>query len=1627
MKNKKILSMIRILFILSFVSFCLLSFAQQSKLYIPKNVIVQSSTLSKQKSFIPNNVNNSGVANPSRRTCGTVEVMNRLKQEDPAYEQRIQQMESLVQHMISNPNFRTNNSAVITIPVVFHVVYNNSTENISDAQILSQITVLNEDFRRKNSDTTNTPNEFKTATADAQIEFCLAQQDPSGNVTSGITRTSTTYGAFSTNDDVMFTSKGGKDAWNRNYYLNIWVCRLDPTLLGYAQFPGGPASTDGVVIGYEYIGRTPSNPFGTPYNLGRTATHEVGHWFGLYHIWGDDGGTCTGTDNVNDTPNSADSYGGCPVHPQVSCGSNDMFMNYMDYVDDNCMNIFSAGQAARMLSFINSSRASLKTSNKCTPAVAPVANFAANATIVAPGTTVSFTDSSTNSPTSWSWIFGDGNTSTAKNPSNTYVSVGTYTVSLTATNAIGSDIETKTNYITVKVFPPVADFSASAVGLSVDFTDLTANVPTAWSWSFGDGTTSTIQNPSHTFAKDSAYNVCLIAVNSAGSDTMCKIVTVGIAQCDLILSDPVNNATGYQLFASTNGGFLIGTNGYGDLEKGICYIPPGPGVVTEVWVNFGAKEKVGPADTYQARIYNDANANNLPDGASIGTTTFTTDSVDTSNAWTIIKFGTPVPISGGFCIGIEVDNVTNNDTLGIVHNKAGDGKGLKKSWERWSDNTLKPINDPLTWELDADAIILPVINYGPSPVATIAKTDVICSGNSNGSANLTVTFGTAPYFYRWSNGATTEDIAGLIPGTYYVTVLDFNGCNTTASTTINDGIAYSASTAGINVSCNGGSDGMVDLSVTGGVTPYSYLWSNSATTQDIANLTIGTYIATVTDANGCKKSTSVTVTQPTALALNIIATNINCNGSNNGSADLTVSGGISPYFYSWSNVSNIEDQFGLTAGTFAVTVTDANGCKAGASTTITEPPLLEIILTPAHVTCNGLSNGSVSSNVSGGTLSYTYLWSNGSTVSGLSNINGGTYTLTVTDNKGCKINNSSIVNEPAALTLVTGKTDATCGINDGTASVTATGGTLPYSYSWSNNSTTQSLSNLASGAYGITVTDANACKSITAITIIEPGAPTLSTSVTNALCNGENNGSINLNVSGGTSPFTYLWSNAATTQNIQNLAAGTYIVTVTDAGSCRAISSAVVNEPSVLTIDNITSNNVACNGGSNGSALVSVSGGTAAYSYLWSNGSNGSSANNLSSGSYSVSVTDANGCLESSSVNITEPVALLITIISTDAGCGLSDGALSANVSGGTPSYTYLWSNGNTASVITGLSTGTYKITVKDANGCMTISTQNVSEAGAPVTTHISTDLKCNGDANGSIDLSVTGGTAPYTYSWSNGSNTQDLSGLSGGTYVVTVTGSDGCKTVESIIVNEPSEIAITPSVVDATCNGINDGIISTVVMGGIPSYTYLWSTGQTTTSISNLSVGSHIVTVFDSKGCKAFKAIAVNETNGLNLYFSTVPANVGSSDGSASVSIGGGTAPYSYSWSTGSSNAAINNLSAATYTVTVVDTKGCFAIDTVNVSETIGIADYNTIHSISIYPNPTKGELIISAKLNDPAILNISLYNILGEKIAQWIFNEVSSKELKINLSVYDDGLYFIQIRMKDEVITKRITLMKN
>jgi gliding motility-associated-like protein len=833
---------------------------------------------------------------------------------------------------------------------------------------------------------------------------------------------------------------------------------------------------------------------------------------------------------------------------------------------------------------------------------------------------------------------------------------------------------------------------------------------------------------------------------------------------------------------------------------------------------------------------------------------------------------------------------------------------------------------------------------------TTTTTAVLCFGDATGGVNLTVTGGTSPYTYLWSNGATTEDLTNVIAGTYNVTITDANGCTTTASGTVTQPAAALAGTTSVtNVLCFGDATGGVNLTVTGGTAPYTYLWSNGATTEDITNVIAGTYNVTITDANGCTTTASGTVTQPAAaLAGTTTTTAVLCFGDATGGVNLTVTGGTTPYTYLWSNGATTEDLTNVIAGTYNVTIADANGCTTISSGTVTQPAAaLAASTTTTAVLCFGNATGGVDLTVTGGTAPYTYLWSNGATTEDLTNVVAGTYNVTITDANGCTTTASGIVTQPAAALAGTTTTTAVLCFGNATGGVnlTVTGGTSPYTYLWSNGATTEDLTNVIAGTYNVTITDANGCTTTASGTVTQPAAAlAASTTTTAVLCFGDATGGVNLTVTGGTAPYTYLWSNGATTEDLAGVVAGTYNVTITDANGCTTTASGTVTQPAAALAASTTTTAVLCFGDATGGVNLTVTGGTAPYTYLWSNGATTEDLTNVVAGTYNVTITDANGCTTTASGTVTQPAAALAASTTTTAVLCFGDatGGVDLTVTGGTAPYTYLWSNGATTEDLTNVVTGTYNVTITDANGCTTTSSGIVTQpAAALAASTTTTAVLCFGDATGGVNLTVTGGTSPYTYLWSNGATTEDLTNVIAGTFNVTITDANGCTTTASGIVTQPAAALTGTASIAATiaCNG-GTATVTLTAAGGTGPYSYTFSGITNATGVfPGIFAGTaYNWSITDAALCAPVTG-TLDVTQPAVLSVSTTQVNVaifGQSTGTATAIPAGGTAPYTYSWNTTpvQTTATATGLAAGTYTVTLTDANSCTTSATVTITQ---------------------------------------------------------------------------------------------
>jgi gliding motility-associated-like protein/uncharacterized repeat protein (TIGR01451 family) len=823
--------------------------------------------------------------------------------------------------------------------------------------------------------------------------------------------------------------------------------------------------------------------------------------------------------------------------------------------------------------------------------------------------------------------------------------------------------------------------------------------------------------------------------------------------------------------------------------------------------------------------------------------------------------------------------------------------------------------------------------------------DISCFGASDGSASVSYSGGTAPYSISWSpGGATIGSISNLGPGTYTATITDANGCMKTSSVTLTQPTAITLTNTKINVSCFGGSTGSINLTSSGGTPGYTYSWSpDGQTTEDISSLSAGSYTVTATDLNGCAKQSTISITQPAApLTITQTHVNVKCFGNNTGSIDITVAGGTSPYTYSWSSGQTTQDIALLISGDYTVTVTDFKGCIATLLVSVSQPAApLSAQITPSPVLCFGGNSGSINLNPAGGTSPYSFIWSNTATSEDISNLSIGNYSVQITDANNCIYTISTTITQPIApLSLTLSMDDADCfGATDGSIDAAVNGGTTPYAYSWNNGALTEDLPAVGSGFYQVTVTDLNGCIIVGDTVITEPAPISLLHSQVDVLCYGNNTGSINLSANGGTAPYSFLWSNGSTQEDLTNIPAAIYTVTVTDNNGCQASRIINIQQPIAPLIITETHTDAVCVGGLQGTIDLTVTGGTGPYTYSWNNNQTIQNIQNLVAGTYTCVVTDNHLCYDSISVTISDPNNTLVLSTShTDVSCfGGSNGFVDLAVSGGTPSYAYSWSNGQVGQDATGLTQGNYFVIVTDANTCQSFISVLVDEPDSSLTaTAVITDVACFGQLTGSIQVTTSGGTAPYSYSWSNGSTSEDLANIAAGSYSLTITDANGCQFIYSTIIYQPLDLVIGQGHIDVDCFSNSTGSIDITPAGGVGNYQYTWSNQAITQDISNLIAGNYTVLLTDGNNCTTSTTVAIIQpAAAVSLSAIVTPVScTGGTNGSINITANGGNGNYVYNWSNTSSVEDQYNLSAGNYTVTATDFKGCSATQTYTVTQ---------------------------------------------------------------------------------------------
>jgi hypothetical protein len=450
-----------------------------------------------------------------------------------------------------------------------------------------------------------------------------------------------------------------------------------------------------------------------------------------------------------------------------------------------------------------------------------------------------------------------------------------------------------------------------------------------------------------------------------------------------------------------------------------------------------------------------------------------------------------------------------------------------------------------------------------------------------------------------------------------------------------------------------------------------------------------------------------------------------------------------------------------------------------------------------------------------------------------------------------------------------------------------------------------------------------------------------------------------------------------------------------------------------LPVADINITHVQCYGWNNGSILINTYNGTAPYHYLWNTGATSAVIQQLSPDNYSVTVTDANGCSTTAQATITQPDSLSVSYTKTDTDCAQPNGEITLNVTGGTVPYNYLWSNNATSNPLSQIPAGMYEVIVSDANNCAYVLSIEIETADAPVIAVTSSDVSCYGGNDGSISVNVTGGTPPYSYSWNNGNTTSTITGLTAGPYLLTVTDASGCFEFTSTSIGQPDSTEFNVDITDVLCKQKTGTVNITIISGGTPPFSFDWSNGYTGNPNSLLEPGTYTVTITDAAGCVTILTTTVSQIDTFRITTSSTPAHSGNADGQATVTMLNGTPPYNILWSNGQTTATITGLSPGLYTVHVEDANGCEASDTIMVHQILAVSSLLIDNNISVFPNPTPGQLSIEWNI-DLSELSLIITDVYGQTTGKYLISQSTEKSVTIDLNSFANGIYYLQLITK-------------
>ena len=803
---------------------------------------------------------------------------------------------------------------------------------------------------------------------------------------------------------------------------------------------------------------------------------------------------------------------------------------------------------------------------------------------------------------------------------------------------------------------------------------------------------------------------------------------------------------------------------------------------------------------------------------------------------------------------------------------------------------------------------------------------ISCFGICTGTIDLTIDGPDNDYFIDWDDDSLEGfELTNVCPGSYAYTVTDGDGAPFVGDVLIEESYEIIVNASHLDSLCS--ADDLTDIhtEVSGGIPPYTYLWSDGSTADSLTNIGIGMYSLEVTDSLLCTELIEFNIYQFTQLEINYEVIPAGCQGENIGAINLIITNGVGPYEYAWDNGELTEDINGLGINDYSVTITDGNMCSYVEVINVGEQAGFEVDESVVHTSCEGASDGSISLQTMGGELPFTFNWSSGQETSAIENLSVGNYSVIVSDAAGCTWTQSFDIMQNSEVNVVAQLTQNDCfGTALGAIDLNISSA-APYELLWDDNSSDDGLSSLTAGDYNLLLTDSFGCEYVYDYTITQGVETTYAASVSDISCYQGQDGEIEVSILTASEPVVFSWSNNVMSATNENLNEGQYLLTITDGLGCEVYDEYNLMAPSDIMVSETIVNN-SCLEYEEGSISLEISGGTEPYQISWSNSGNGNLIENLASDTYQVNIQDALGCTYTDDYTVqtlsfleTEPMQII-------GPCNNSIHTLSVQASNGIEPYNYLWETGEEMTSINISQDGEYSVTVTDDNGCTSEEIFNINLPTDVIATVVQVIEPSPANDDGYIEISIEGGAEPYDIQWSSGEeNVLAISSLGVGEYTVVATDASGCSaTLTFTFIANPLEVMYI--VAYNPCFGSCVASIETIVSEGVLPYSYEWSNGSTESTIIDLCSGPYQVTITDAIGqVVESNVIEINSPPVINLEGSIYDIScIQSEDGAITVNAMGGTEPFSYDWNINEFTDSIANLSSGVYIVTVADDEGC-------------------------------------------------------------------------------------------------------